>query len=160
MAMSRMERDVLWRINWRSNNLFQAVLAGHSDIAYSIAREIAGAALGLSEECIASELARMTSASLKKGFPARLVPPARPRVDRVLVAKFKGGRKPRADTASQCRLSIRLTWEERAAVEEAAKANHVCIAEVLREAVNEYVADYGAPRVFQKISAHPRSAAS
>jgi hypothetical protein len=75
-------------------------------------------------------------------------------------ATNKGGRQPRTDKASTSRLTIRMTVDERAALEAAAKTNHVCLAEVLREAVNEYVADYGARPVFKEISATQQKAAS
>lgn len=40
------------------------------------------------------------------------------------------------------RLSVRMTTSERGALEEVARENCVSLAEVVREAVNEYVADY------------------
>jgi hypothetical protein len=153
-----LERKLLWRVGWRSNNLIQAILAGHDDSACAIARDVARTVLSLSPECIAGEVARMARANLKRGV--RSVPPFQRRIERVAAAKCKGGRKPRAAVPSHCRLSIRLTLEERAAIESAAKVNNVCLAEVLREAVNEYVADYGERAVFKRISASRQRAAS
>jgi hypothetical protein len=68
----------------------------------------------------------------------------------------RGGRKPRVPGAcSSMRLSIRLTPEERRDLEAVARENHTNLADVLREAVNEYVADYRERPLFEPVSAAP-----
>jgi hypothetical protein len=73
-------------------------------------------------------------------------------------APSRGGRKPRVPGAcSSMRLSIRLTPEERRDLEAVARENHTNLADVLREAVNEYVADYRERPLFAPTSAVPSS---
>jgi hypothetical protein len=68
--------------------------------------------------------------------------------------RSRGGRKPRVPGAcSSMRLSIRLTPEERRDLEAVARENHTNLADVLREAVNEYVADYRERPLFEPVSA-------
>lgn len=46
------------------------------------------------------------------------------------------------------RVSALLTPQERAALREIAKTNGLTVGQILRDAVNEYVADYGERHVF------------
>lgn len=64
--------------------------------------------------------------------------------------RSKPGRKPRNDTAASDGLSIRLTIAERTDLESVAKESGTTLTEVLREAVNEYVADYRDRAVFRR----------
>lgn len=53
------------------------------------------------------------------------------------------GRPPRIEERpSDCRREFRLTAEEDVALEQVARENGVTVTHVIREAVNEYVADY------------------
>jgi len=60
------------------------------------------------------------------------------------------GRRPRVPGHASCvRLSVRLTPDERRDLESVARDNQTSLTDVLREAVNEYVADYRDRAVFQ-----------
>jgi hypothetical protein len=62
-------------------------------------------------------------------------------------------RPRRIDSASSTeRLTIRLTPDERRDLETVARENGTSLAETLREAVNEYVADYRERAVFVAVS--------
>jgi hypothetical protein len=45
-------------------------------------------------------------------------------------------------------IRVRVTPRQRRDLEQVARANHTDVAGVIRDAVNEYVADYGAKRPF------------
>jgi len=51
-------------------------------------------------------------------------------------------RPARADTAATDTIRVRVTPSERRDLEHVARENHTNLAGVIREAVNEYVADY------------------
>jgi predicted DNA-binding protein len=57
-------------------------------------------------------------------------------------------RKPRSEAASMDVLVIRVTSEERRDLDQVARENGQTRADVIREAVNEYVADYRERGVF------------
>lgn len=59
------------------------------------------------------------------------------------------GRRPRADVRSTERVGTFLTESEREDLLEVARENGQSVAAVLREAVNEYVADYRERRIFR-----------
>ncbi len=59
------------------------------------------------------------------------------------MADLRRGRPPRvADTPSERRREFRLTAAEDAALERVAGENGATVADVIRQAVNEFVADY------------------
>jgi predicted HicB family RNase H-like nuclease len=58
------------------------------------------------------------------------------------------GRPTRAAVAADKRLEVRLTPGERADLERVATENGTSMADLAREAINEYVADYGDRQVF------------
>ena len=60
------------------------------------------------------------------------------------------GRKPKRDVAAEDRISFRVTRTERAELDAAAKENDVSVTDLVRDAVNEYVADYRERAVFPK----------
>ena len=60
----------------------------------------------------------------------------------------KKGRPSRADEPSKRMLCVRMTTGELDALRKAACDNRTTMAGVLREAVNEYVSDYGETFVF------------
>jgi hypothetical protein len=65
------------------------------------------------------------------------------------IGPSRGGRRPRVvGVQSSSRLTIRLTPGERSDLESVARENHTNLADVLREAVNEYVNDYRERKVF------------
>lgn len=51
-------------------------------------------------------------------------------------------RQPRTDAPATVRISVRVTVDERLDLEDVARQNLADISGVIREAVNEYVADY------------------
>jgi hypothetical protein len=51
-------------------------------------------------------------------------------------------RPTRVEQASVCSLRVRVTRVERRDLEDVARENKVCMADLIREAVNEYVGDY------------------
>jgi hypothetical protein len=74
------------------------------------------------------------------------------------VERGRGGRKPRVlGTPSLVRLSIRLTVDERRDLESVAQENNICLAEVLREAVNEFVHDYRERDLFNGVKSKVRA---
>ena len=58
------------------------------------------------------------------------------------------GRKPRSGRPANVIVCIRLTDDERLDLEHVANENKTTITDVVREAVNEYVADYRENSVF------------
>jgi hypothetical protein len=58
------------------------------------------------------------------------------------------GRRPRQDEASTEVVCLRLTASERQALETVARQNATTVAEFVRDAVNESVADCGARPIF------------
>jgi hypothetical protein len=63
---------------------------------------------------------------------------------------MKRGPKPRAGVGATVVLVVRVTADERHDLEQVARETHrASIADVIREAVNEYVADYRESQVFQ-----------
>lgn len=58
------------------------------------------------------------------------------------------GRPPRAGVRSTKRVAIRLTCEERIKLDQVAQESGQKLADVVRDAVNEFVADYSERRVF------------
>lgn len=67
------------------------------------------------------------------------------------------GRRPYFDRPVSQRIWIKVTPSQRAALVEMAKANRTTVAAAIREAVNEYVSDYGERPVFR---GDPNSAAT
>ena len=59
-------------------------------------------------------------------------------------------RHPRAETAATDAIRIRVTPDEHRALTHAAKENGRSVAEMIREAVNTYVADYRDTPVFSE----------
>jgi hypothetical protein len=59
------------------------------------------------------------------------------------------GRKRRQDEPSTQKVGTYLTVAERADLQQVAKENRQSVAAVLREAVNEYVADYRERGIFR-----------
>lgn len=55
---------------------------------------------------------------------------------------MKRGPKPQRGASATFRIAVRVTEAEQRDLEQVAKENHATLAEVIREAVNEYVADY------------------
>ena len=71
------------------------------------------------------------------------------------------GRKPRADTRSSRRREFRLTESEDRQLQEIADEIDAPVAEIIRDAVNTYVADYSErPKPFTRISSGSNSNAS
>lgn len=58
------------------------------------------------------------------------------------------GRPPRQNEPSTAKVGVRLTSSERAELQRVARENRQSVASVVRDAVNEYVADYRERRVF------------
>jgi hypothetical protein len=58
------------------------------------------------------------------------------------------GRPPRADVAATRRLELRLTPAERADLERVSLESDKDMADLAREAINEYLADYGERQIF------------
>jgi hypothetical protein len=58
------------------------------------------------------------------------------------------GRPPIADTSATERVSLRVTPAQRLELRRVASENRTGVAGILREAVNEYVADYHERRLF------------
>ena len=54
----------------------------------------------------------------------------------------RSGRKPIADVAATVRIEMRVTPAQRLELQRVASDNRTGVAGLLREAVNEYVADY------------------
>lgn len=64
------------------------------------------------------------------------------------------GRKPRGEEAADSGVCIRLTAEERADLEAVAQENQCSLTDLLRDAVNSFVADYRETPVFRR--QHPQ----
>lgn len=60
------------------------------------------------------------------------------------------GRRPIADEAASAQVQLRVTPGQRLELRRVANENRTDVAGLLREAVNEYVADYGERRVFRR----------
>ena len=60
------------------------------------------------------------------------------------------GRPPIYDVPTTARLYVRVTSAQRLALERVAEQNRTDLSGVIREAVNEYVTDYGERRVFPR----------
>lgn len=60
------------------------------------------------------------------------------------------GRRPIADEAASANIHLRVTPAQRLDLRRVAEDNHTHLAGVLREAINEYVADYRDRRVFRR----------
>jgi len=58
------------------------------------------------------------------------------------------GRKPIGDVPATARVELRVTPAQRLELQRIAGDNRSGVAGILREAVNEYVADYGGRRPF------------
>ena len=70
------------------------------------------------------------------------------------------GRPPIFDTAACQSVTVRLTPAQRLALERAARDNRTNVAGVVREAVNEFVSDYGEPAIFPVRRGRQRRASS
>lgn len=66
----------------------------------------------------------------------------------IMGAVRRGGRPCRAEVPSTARITVRLTPQERSALEQVAADNRQSILQVVREAVNCFVADYGERVIF------------
>lgn len=64
----------------------------------------------------------------------------------------KRGRQLRFGTPATCKTSMRLTESQRRDLEEVARENGVSVSDVLRDAVDDYVADYRERLVFSNAS--------
>jgi hypothetical protein len=62
--------------------------------------------------------------------------------------KRPSGRPPIADVPSTARIEFRVTPAQRLELRRVASDNRTGVAGIIREAVNEYVADYGEKRPF------------
>lgn len=60
----------------------------------------------------------------------------------------KRGRQPRFGTPATRRTTIRLTDDQHRDLENVARENGISVSDVLRDAVNDYVADYRERPVF------------
>lgn len=58
------------------------------------------------------------------------------------------GPKPQRGDVASVTIQIRLTPNERADLEQVAKDNHTSLTDIIRESVNEFVADYRDKPVF------------
>jgi hypothetical protein len=65
-----------------------------------------------------------------------------------MVSKRPPGRPPIGDVASTARIELRVTPAQRLELRRVASENQTGVAGLLREAVNEYVADYNDRRPF------------
>jgi hypothetical protein len=66
------------------------------------------------------------------------------------MSKRPRGRPPIADVPSTARIELRVTPAQRIELRRVASENQTGVAGMLREAVNEYVADYHERRVFNR----------
>jgi hypothetical protein len=66
------------------------------------------------------------------------------------MSKRPPGRPPLADVPSTARVELRVTPAQRLELRRVASENQTGIAGLLREAVNEFVADYHERRVFDR----------
>jgi hypothetical protein len=66
------------------------------------------------------------------------------------MAKRPRGRPPIADVPSTARIELRVTPAQRLELRRVAGENQTGVAGMLREAVNEYVADYHERRIFNR----------
>jgi hypothetical protein len=64
------------------------------------------------------------------------------------MSKRSRGRPPIADVPSTARIELRVTPAQQLELRRVASENRTGVAGILREAVNEYVADYHERRVF------------
>jgi hypothetical protein len=64
------------------------------------------------------------------------------------VSKRPTGRPPIADEPSTARIEFRVTPAQRLEIRRVASDNRTGVAGLIREAVNEYVSDYGEKRLF------------
>lgn len=71
-------------------------------------------------------------------------------VTTITTDRRRGGRPTRAEAPAQCVVRIRLTPDERGRLEKVAKENGTTLVAVLRDAMDDYVADYGAPPIFYR----------
>jgi hypothetical protein len=67
----------------------------------------------------------------------------------LLVVGGRRGRPARAGHRSMCRVQVFMTSEEKMALKNMATSEGKKIAEIVRDATNEYVADFGERRVFR-----------
>ena len=58
-------------------------------------------------------------------------------------AKRRTGRPPIADVPATARIEVRVTPAQRLEIQRVASDNRTGLSGILREAVNEFVADYG-----------------
>jgi hypothetical protein len=64
------------------------------------------------------------------------------------MSKRSSGRKPLHDVPSTARIEVRVTPAQRLELQRVASDNRTGMSGLIREAVNEYVADYGDRRPF------------
>jgi hypothetical protein len=62
----------------------------------------------------------------------------------------KRGRPPIADVSATTRISVRVTPAQRLELRRVASDNQTGMAGIIREAVNEFVGDYGDRRIFRR----------
>ena len=65
-----------------------------------------------------------------------------------MTQKRTTGRKPIGDAPATAKVELRVTPAQRLELQRIAGDNRTGVAGLLREAVNEYVADYGGRRTF------------
>ena len=65
------------------------------------------------------------------------------------MAKRPPGRKPLHDVAASARISVAVTPAQRLELRRVASTNRSGVSGIIREAVNEYVNDYGDRRLFR-----------
>jgi hypothetical protein len=61
-----------------------------------------------------------------------------------------GGRRPRAGVRSDRPMQFYMTAQEKTALQQMAHLERRKMAEIVRDAVNEYVADFGERQVFRR----------
>lgn len=74
----------------------------------------------------------------------------------MLIVGNRRGRPPRAGVRASSRVFLKLTADERRALEKVAKENHQPLSAVVREAVNLFVGDYSELTVFLRTGIKPR----
>jgi hypothetical protein len=66
------------------------------------------------------------------------------------MSKQPTGRPPLFDVPATARVTFALTPTQRVELQRVASDHQVGVSEIIREAVNEFVSDYGGPQPFHK----------
>lgn len=70
--------------------------------------------------------------------------------DMVIAGPRRAGKPRRSDGLSAERVVVYITEREKADIQAVARENGHCVSTLVREAVNEFVADYREKRVFER----------